>query len=127
MLAAAAGVPYHVPYSGRAQLQYAPDVARAFVQASLADVDGANVYDLSGETVGVNQVIEEITDAVPTAAGTITFDGAPLSFPEGVDDTALEQAIGPLTRTTLHDGVRDSIARFTALLADGRIAPPAAT
>jgi UDP-glucuronate 4-epimerase len=125
MLAAAAGVPYHVPYSGRAQLQYAPDVARAFVQASLADVSGANVYDLSGETVGVNQVIEEITDAVPTAAGTITFDGAPLSFPEGVDDPALERAIGPLSRTTLHAGVRDAIARFTELLADGRIAPPA--
>jgi nucleoside-diphosphate-sugar epimerase len=124
MLAAAAGVPYHVPYGGRAQLQYVPDVARAFVQASLSQATGANVYDLPGEPVHVSQVIEQITDAVPTAAGTITFDGAPLPFPEGNDDRALEQAIGSLSRTTLHDGVHDSIARFRTLLADGRIAPP---
>jgi UDP-glucuronate 4-epimerase len=127
MLAAAAGVPYHLPYGGRAQLQYAPDVARAFVQASLADVTGAHVYDLSGEPVHVSQVIEEITANVPTAAGTITFDGAPLSFPEADDDPALAAAIGPLSRTSLRDGVRDSIARFTALLADGRVAPPSSS
>jgi UDP-glucuronate 4-epimerase len=127
MLAAAAGVPYHLPYGGRSQLQYAPDVARAFVQASLADATGANVYDLAGEPVHVSQVIEEITTAVPTAAGTITFDGSPLPFPEAVDDPALEDAIGRLSRTSLHDGVHDSIERFTALLADGRIAPPSSS
>jgi UDP-glucuronate 4-epimerase len=127
MLAAAAGVPYHVPYGGRAQLQYAPDVAHAFVQASLADVTGAHVYDLSGEPVDMSQVIEEITTNVPTAAGTITFDGAPLSFPQADDDPALEAAIGPLSRTSLRDGVRDSIARFTALLADGRVAAPSSS
>jgi UDP-glucuronate 4-epimerase len=127
MLAAAAGVPYHVPYGGRAQLQYVPDVARAFVQASLAELTGANVYDLPGHPVHVSQVIEEITTSVPTAAGTITFDGAGLSFPEGVDDPALEHAIGPLSRTSLHDGVRDSIERFTALLASGRVAAPSSS
>jgi hypothetical protein len=69
-------------------------------------------------------VIEEITTSVPTAAGTITFDGPGLSFPEGVDDDALERAIGSLSRTSLHDGVRESIERFTELLASGRVAAP---
>jgi UDP-glucuronate 4-epimerase len=125
MLAAAAGVPYRVPYGGSAQLQYVPDVARAFVQASLASVSGANVYDLPGEPVHVSEVIDAISSAVPAAAGTITFDEAPLPFPEGIDDPALERAIGTLARTSLQAGVFDTIGRFAALLAEGRIAVPA--
>jgi len=35
MLAAAAGKPFQIPYGGTSQFQYAPDVARAFVQAAL--------------------------------------------------------------------------------------------
>ena len=41
MLAAAAGLPYAIPYTGRAQFQYAPDVASAFVQAVTAPASGA--------------------------------------------------------------------------------------
>ena len=48
MLAAAAGVRYHSPFGGRCQLQYARDVARAFVQATEAPSDGAAVHDLLG-------------------------------------------------------------------------------
>jgi len=124
MLAAAAGVSFHIPYGGRAQLQYARDVARAFIQASFADVSGAHVYDLPGTPVHMADVIDAIIDAVPSAAGTITFDEAPLGFPEGVDDPALERAIGPLATTPLETGVFETVERFAALLAEGRIAAP---
>ncbi len=101
-----------MPYGGSAQLQYVPDVARAFVQASLSQASGAHVYDLPGEPVHVTQVIEAIASAVPASAGTITFDEMTLPFPAGVDDPALELAIGPLARTSLQDGVFDTIERF---------------
>jgi hypothetical protein len=71
-------------------------------------------------------VIDAISSAVPASAGTITFDELPLPFPEGVDDRAVEDAIGPLARTSLQGGVIDTIERFAALLAEGRIAAPAA-
>jgi nucleoside-diphosphate-sugar epimerase len=124
MLAAAAGVPYHVPYGGSAQLQYAPDVARAFIQASLSGASGAHVFDLAGEPVHVSQVIEAIASAVPASAGTITFAETTLPFPAAVDDPALETTIGPLSRTPLEEGVFDTIERFATLLAEGRIQPP---
>jgi nucleoside-diphosphate-sugar epimerase len=124
MLAAAAGVPYHVPYGGRAQLQYVPDVARAFVQAAFAGVSGAEVYDMPGRPVLISDVVEQITTVRPDVAGTITFDGPPLPFPAGNDDPALEQAIGSWQRTSLADGVRDTIDRFTRLLSEGRVAAP---
>jgi hypothetical protein len=82
------------------------------------------VYDLPGEPVHVTQVIEAITSAVPASAGTITFDAVTLPFPAGADDPALEDAIGPLMRTPLQDGVFDTITRFASLLAEGRIQAP---
>jgi UDP-glucuronate 4-epimerase len=124
MLAAAAGVPYHVPYGGSAQLQYAPDVAQAFIQASLSQAAGAHVFDLAGDSVDVSEVIEAIASVVPASAGTITFEETTLPFPAAVDDPALESTIGPLSRTPLADGVFDTIERFAALLAEGRIEPP---
>lgn len=126
MLAAAAGVPYHLPYGGSSQLQYVPDVARAFIQASLSQATGAHVYDLPGEPVHQRDVIEAIASAVPASAGTITFDDVSLPFPAGADDPALENAIGTLSRTPLPEGVFDTIERFAALLAEGRIQPPSA-
>src|SRR6478752_2731732 len=47
MLAAAAGLPFRIPYGGRSQFQYAPDVARAFVQAAFSGHVGASVLNLA--------------------------------------------------------------------------------
>jgi hypothetical protein len=74
----------------------------------------------------VSQVIEAIASAVPASAGTITFEAVSLPFPAGVDDPALENAIGSLMRTPLQDGVFNTIERFASLLAQGRIQAPAA-
>ncbi len=46
MLAAARGKPFHIPWGGRAQFQYAPDVARALVAAGVSDFEGALVANL---------------------------------------------------------------------------------
>ena len=43
MLAAAAGRPYRLPFGGAYQLQYAPDVAAAFVAAARGGADGAGL------------------------------------------------------------------------------------
>ena len=47
MLAAAAGRPYRIGYGGLSQFQYAPDVARAFVQAAFCGHQGATVHNLA--------------------------------------------------------------------------------
>jgi UDP-glucuronate 4-epimerase len=122
MLAAASGAPYRIPYGGRSQFQYAPDVARAFVQAALADFDGATVLNLAGEAVAMREVVEAIESASPDAAGLISFDDVSLPFPEEVDTTGLAETIGPLDQLSFADGVADTIERFRHLIADGRLA-----
>jgi UDP-glucuronate 4-epimerase len=121
MLAAAAGRAYEIPYGGRAHLQYAPDVARAFVQAALAATDTATVYNLGGTACSVADVIDAIVDACPDAAGLITCADSRLAFPEAVDSFGLVEAIGPIEETPLHAAVAATIELFRAALADGRL------
>lgn len=119
MLAAAAGVPYRIPYGGRSQFQYAPDVARAFVQAALVGHDGATVHNLAGEAVSMGEVVAAIEAAAPAAAGLIEFDDVLLPFPGEVDATSLGETIGAVAELPFTEGVADAVARFGRLLADG--------
>jgi nucleoside-diphosphate-sugar epimerase len=124
MLAAAAGVPYTIPYGGSAQLQLAGDVARAFIGASLSGTDGATVHNLPGQKVSVLEVIAAIEAAVPESAGSIGTDDVLLPFPEEVDSASFDELVPGFAPTALGDGVRSTVERFRTLLAGGRISPP---
>src|ERR671937_895189 len=77
MLAAAAGRRYHIPYGGRAQMQYTLDVAQAFIAAAGADATGASAHNLAGEVAGMDEIVAAIAAAAPEAGGLITHDHAP--------------------------------------------------
>jgi UDP-glucuronate 4-epimerase len=123
ILAAVSGNRFEVSYGGRLQLQYAPDVARAFVQASRSGVEAASVHNLKGQTVHMADVVDAIEAAIPDAAGLISFKPAGLAFPQEVDSGSLTATIGNLKETPLAIGVDDSVARFRALLSADLLAP----
>jgi UDP-glucuronate 4-epimerase len=124
MLAAAAGRPYRIPFGGRSQLQYAPDVASAFVAAARAPVTGAAVHNLPGPAVHVSEVIAAIAAAAPESAGRIAFDDVLLPFPEEADAASLAELLGPAAATPLADAVAATIERFRTLLAEGVLTAP---
>ncbi len=110
MEAAAREEPYHVPFGGRVQMHYAPDAARAFVDAARrSEQGGALVANLGGPAVSVAEIVEAIEAAAPDAAGTITFDETPLPFPEEFEGVA-----HPAPVTPLRDAVRETIELFRA-------------
>lgn len=117
MLAAALGLPYHITYGGRVQMQFAPDVAAAFVSASRSTVKGAYAANLGGPVASITEVIEAIEAASPASRGTIDADDDPLPFPDSVDSTGLEDLIGPLRETALEDGVALTLRHFIGLRA----------
>ncbi len=121
MLAAAAGRPYHITYGGRFGFQYAHDTAAAFIGAARAKIEGAEVFNLGGETVGIADVIREIEAAEPSVRGKITYDDKPLPFPEEIDNAPLVALLGTLKITPLRGGVSETIAVFKKALGDGRI------
>ena len=124
MLAAAAGAPFHIPYGGSSQLQFARDVARTFVDVSLADYRGASVHNVAGPKVSVSAIVTAIAKVDPKAAARITHSEIPLPFPEEVDSSSLRTIVGSVSETPLEVGIAETINRFRELLAAGLVEDP---
>ncbi|MEP7201613.1 MAG: NAD(P)-dependent oxidoreductase [Ilumatobacteraceae bacterium] len=116
MLRAAAGKGSSISYSGASQLQYTDDVARMFIAASRAVVDGAHLYNVGGESVDMTEVVAAIELAAPDVSGRVAIDGSPLPFPAAPSEAGLVDAVGSITRTSLVDGVAATIDGFRHLL-----------
>jgi nucleoside-diphosphate-sugar epimerase len=123
MLAATLGTPYTIPFGGRFDMQFADDVAQAFIRASRVPFEGAEVFKLRGSVVRAGEIVAAIEDAVPEMRGKLTFVDTPLSFPEEMDGTPLISALGSLPHTSLSDGVALTIDTFREAIRDGRMSP----
>jgi UDP-glucuronate 4-epimerase len=125
MFAAAVGKPYHIPFGGRGDFQYADDVARAFIACARAPFAGAEIFNLRGSVATMGEVVAAIEAAAPEAAGTITYSDQALALPEEFDADPLVQVIGPIPYTPLQDAVRETVEVFRARVADRSMAPDA--
>jgi nucleoside-diphosphate-sugar epimerase len=118
MLAAAAGVPYTIPYGGACQMQFARDVARAFIAASEAGAAGASVHNLPGPRTEIAEVVTAI------GAVGVGFSGEPLPFPAEADSSSFAELLPTFEQTPLSEGVASTIARFRQLLEQGMVSMP---
>jgi nucleoside-diphosphate-sugar epimerase len=123
MAAAAVGRPYTISFGGTDTYQHADDVARVFIDAARATPNGAPVYNLGGITASVADVVAAIERAAPESAGAITYNAEPLFTPDGVEGTAIEELLGPVSWRPLTQGVQDTIDAFRAAQAAGRFDP----
>ncbi len=121
MLAAALGRPYHITYGGTLVYHHADDVAAALITASRTRLEGAPVFNIGGSTVSMEEIVAAIDEVVPGSAASISFDPTPLPHPSSADDSALNQALGPLAYRPLVQGVRDTIATFRKAIDRGRL------
>ncbi len=124
MLAAAAGVGYTIPFTGTLQFQHARDVARAFVAASLAPVEGAYVFDLPGHTASIDEVVAIIAEHRPRSGETITSSGEGLRLPVVTPSPEYEATVGSIEQIPLASGIADTIDAFADLLARGLVTAP---
>jgi nucleoside-diphosphate-sugar epimerase len=108
--AACKGEAYEISYGGEAEFQFADDAAKAFIAAAEKGGTGAEVYNLGGGTVSMEQIVGAIEKACPASKGLITFKNTPLPFPSHKDTGELAKVIGPVCQTPLEEGVR--IARI---------------
>jgi nucleoside-diphosphate-sugar epimerase len=112
MAAAAQGAPYTIPFSGGCEMQYAPDVAAAFITAARAQFTGATVLNVPGTSVLIDDVVGEIVRAVPEAGGRIEVTGPPLPFPQELDSSEFASVVGDVALTPLAEGVAATIEHF---------------
>jgi nucleoside-diphosphate-sugar epimerase len=114
------GEPYRISFGGRTLFNYAEDVAKAFIAASRSPLEGTHVFSLDGTVARMAEVVGAIEAAVPGSTGLITFEEAPLPFPDQIDTTGLDQ-LEPFPITPLADGIRASAEVYRGLHAEGRL------
>jgi len=105
MAAAVRGEPYTIPWSSRSTFTYAPDAARAFVDAARAATESAPVYNIPGETVPMSEVVAAIEGEVPGAR--IDYNDVALPFPEEFATGGFQMPVTPLAQ-----GVHDTVELF---------------
>jgi hypothetical protein len=96
-------------------MQFARDVATAFIAAADSDAPGASVHNLPGRRVSIDEIVASIG-----AAG-IAHDDVVLPFPEQVDGSSFASVVPSFAETPLDEGVRATVERFRALLANGKV------
>jgi nucleoside-diphosphate-sugar epimerase len=123
MKAATLGVAYEIPFGGSVDLQYAEDVARGFIASSLLDTHGeALVFDLHGESVEIDRVIDTIEEILPSSAGLLTHRPEQIPGRVEVDDAPLLAALGyPLEKLDFVEGTRRTLDAFARLRDTGRL------
>lgn len=111
--AALLGQPFKVRFGGRIALQYAADVADAFVRCALSDIQGARVYNIRGEVEEVSEVVGMIQRLIPGSL--ITYEETPLPIAADLDDTAYRREIGGPPSTPPEEGIRETIQIYSRL------------
>ena len=118
MKAAVLGRRFHIRFSGSTDFQYVADTAATFITCADQMPEGAHVFNLHGETV----TVERVTKLINQSNGDlITFGGPPIPIAAAMDDTAIRQVMTALPSTPLDAGVRETMERFAALHAEGRL------
>jgi nucleoside-diphosphate-sugar epimerase len=125
MFAAAVGQPFHIPYGGRGEFQYADDVAKAFIACARTPFEGAEIFNLHGSVAHMHELVAAIEAAAPQARGQITFAEPGFPSPEEFDAGPLTELIGPLPHMPLQEGVAATVALFREKVANGELAADA--
>jgi nucleoside-diphosphate-sugar epimerase len=117
----ALGRPYHITYGGWQDLQYVDDVAKTFVRCLEAPYHGAKSYNLRGHVVDLPAFHQALCRVEPAAERLITFGERQIAIAYDLDDVALQRDLGPMPRTSLDEGVRQTLELFRRLNAEGRL------
>jgi nucleoside-diphosphate-sugar epimerase len=116
----ALGRPYHITYGGWQDLQYVEDVAKVFVRCLEAPYHGAKSYNLRGDVVDLAGFHKALCAVDPAAQRLITYGDRQIAIAYDLDDSALQRDLGPMPRTPLVEGIRQTLEMFQQLNREGR-------
>jgi nucleoside-diphosphate-sugar epimerase len=119
--ALAVGRHYHITYGGWQDLQFVDDVAKIFVRCLDAPYQGAKSYNLRGHVVDLATFHNVLCAVDPAARDLISYGDRQIAIAYDLDDAALQRDLGPMPRTPLEDGIRQTLRAFRRLQAEGRL------
>jgi nucleoside-diphosphate-sugar epimerase len=115
------GRPYPISFGGWSDFQYVEDVANTFVECLHRPYDGAGGYNLRGAVVRLTDFRDALVRVLPEAEKLVTVGTQQIAIAYDLSDARLERDLGPMPKTPLEDGIRQTVAIFRRLLAEGRL------
>jgi len=115
------GRPYHISFGGWSDFQYVDDVAKTFVNCLDRRYNGANSYNLRGAVVTLADFHKALCAVLPEAAKLVTLGTTQIAIAYDLSDSALERDLGPMPKTPLEAGIRETVTIFRQLQKNGRL------
>ncbi len=119
--AALLGRPFTIQFGGVTDFQYVGDTARAFVLAATRPFEGAGAFNLRGEVRPVAEFCAALAEVVPAARHLIAHKENQIAIAYDLSDGGIAAALGPMPKTSLKDGIAQTVAVFERLRAGGRL------
>jgi nucleoside-diphosphate-sugar epimerase len=115
------GRPYHISFGGWSDFQYVDDVARAFVYCLERPYTGAKSYNLRGDVISLADFHAALCTVLPDAARLVTIGKTQIAIAYDLSDDALQRDLGPIPKTPLVEGIRQTVQIFSQLRDEGRL------
>jgi len=117
--AAVLGIPFKIRFGGKVSLQYVADVAEAFIESAFKEVEGAKVYNLSGQVAEVSKIVEIINKLVPGSDKLISYSDTPLPVAYNLDDSAFRREVKDIPQTSVEEGLSETLKIYNKLKSRG--------
>lgn len=119
--AAVLGRPYAITFGGVTDFQYADDVAKTFVHSLDRPYCGAKSYNLRGAVVSLDEFRKTLVNVIPAAEKLVTVGSQQIAIMPDLSDDGLQKDLGPMPKTPLEQGIRETVEIFRRLQAEGRL------
>ncbi len=115
------GRPYQINFGGWSDFQYVDDVAKTFIACLDRPYTGAKSYNLRGAVITLTDFHKALTAVLPDAAKLVTTGTTQIAIAYDLSDAGIERDLGPMPKTSLDAGIRETVAIFKQLQAEGRL------
>jgi nucleoside-diphosphate-sugar epimerase len=119
--AALLGRPWSISFGGWTDFQYVDDVAKAFILCLERPFQGAKCYNLRGTVTTLADFHRILSQVLPQAERLVTIGSTQIAIAYDLSDEALQRDLGPMPKTSLRDGIEQTVAIFRELQQQGRL------
>ena len=119
MKAVAKREPFEIPYRGKEHYHFSHDAGAGFARAVIDPFEGYGTFNLLGETRSLDDFLEALREQAGKLgmdAGGVTYseDAEETPFVYGLNEEATRKAFPKMPKTSLEDGIRQSLQFFSA-------------
>lgn len=115
------GRPYPISFGGWTDFQYVDDVAKTFVECLVRPYRGAKSYNLRGAVVPLTEFHAALCRVLPAAKELVSVGTSQIAINYDLSDDGMTRDLGAMPKTSLEDGIRQTVEAFRRLHAEGRL------